>query len=302
VAYAYIVPGRSDLVELTIRRSDMAIVDNCNYDLFYDLATGEILDPLGNVPGLFSYGSMSHVSFNTALTRGIVDVLGVQYLDDGESYTTGGMTYICDMETGEMWSVAERMAQFLPEDTEDGTIYEVWDDGCLWADDDTLLFWIQERTPDGDGWRYSHRLCSYDCSTGMLNYARQNVTYSGWEQNGSCPYLMAQVEGTTDLEVTEAATGDRYVLEKDFSSYDWFGYTYTENRVLLYDSDLEFYLVDAPSHSYAVLPFEAEHLPDDTRITQLITDDWICIQTDSQMYFYHIPDGLDFTELEEEAS
>jgi hypothetical protein len=112
---------------------------------------------------------------------------------------------------------------------------------------------------------------------------------------------MAQVEGTTNLEITEAATGDRYVFEKDFSSYDWFGYTYTETRVLLHDSDLEFYLVDAPSHSYAVLPLAPEQLPDDTRATQFITDDWMCIQTDAQMYFYHIPEGLRWIDMKEDT-
>jgi hypothetical protein len=299
VATASILPGRSDLVMLNIRRSDMAIVDNCNYTLFYDLATGEISDPLSNVPDLFSYGSMSRVSFNASLTRGIVGVLGVGYLSDGEPYTTGGMNYICDLETGEMWSVAERMAQFLPEDTEDGTTYEVYDGGCLWEDDDTLLFWITERTPNGEEWVYTNWLGSYDCSTGALNYLRRGVAYMGWIKDGSCPYLMTHSEEEESFWVVDTATGGNYVRKQDFSSYDWYSYSYTDTRWLIYDSDLEFYLFDAPSHSYTVLPFEAEQLPDDIQFAHLITDDWICIRTDSQMYFYRIPEGLDFTELEE---
>jgi hypothetical protein len=299
VATASILPGRSDLVMLNIRRSDMAIVDNCNYTLFYDLATGEISDPLSNVPDLFSYGSMSRVSFNASLTRGIVCVLGVGYLSDGEAYTTGGMTYISDLETGEMWSVAERMAQFLPEDTADGTTYEVYDGGCLWEDDDTLLFWVTERTPNGDEWVYTNWLGSYDCSTGTLGYLRRGVAYMGWIKDGSCPYLMAYSEEEDRFWAVDTATGGNYVQNQVLTSQDGYSYSYTDTRWLFYDSDLEFYLFDAPSHSYAVLPFAPEQLPDDIQFAHLVTDDWICIRTDSQMYFYHIPEGLRWTELEE---
>jgi hypothetical protein len=285
---------------LTIRLLDQSIVENCNYSLFYDLATGEIYDPLGNVPDLFSYGNMALVSFNTALTRGIVEVFGIAYLADGDPYVDGSMTYICDTETGEMWSLEDRMAQFLPEDTDDGTIYAVSGSGCLWADDDTLLFWITERTPNGDDWDSTMWLCSYDCSTETLNYSRRGVAYAGWIQDGSCPYLVANIEGTSNFEVTDTATGACYVFQQDFSACDWYSYSYTDDRVLFYSTDLEFYLVDAPSHSYAELPCSPEQLPDDIERTYLMTDDWICIRTDTQLYFYRIPEELAWTELEEE--
>jgi hypothetical protein len=300
VAYAYIVPGRNDLVMLTIQRLDQDTADTYNYDLFYDLATGEIYDPLSNVPDLFSYGSMSGVYFNTALTRGIVYVFDAEYLDNGETFVDGYTTYICDLETGEMWSLADRMAQFLPEGTDDGTTYQVREGGCLWADDDTLLFWIQECTNDGEE-VYTDWLCSYDCSTETLNYTHRDVAYVIWEQDGSCPYLVAHIDGTTNFEITDAATGSCYVLETDFSTYDWYSYSHTDDRALCYSNNLVFYLVDAPSHSYVELTCSLEQPPDDIHSVYLLTDDWICIQTESQLYFYRIPEGLRWIDMKEDT-
>jgi hypothetical protein len=297
-ATAASIPGRNDLVTLSIYLEGQEHVESCEYPLFYDLSTGEILDPLSNVPDLYSYGSLLGISINTSLTQGIVEVLVVGDLTHEDEY----IAYLCDLETGEMWSLDDRLAEFLPEDTEDGTTYELVNANRAWADDDTVLFWVRERTPNGEGWDSTMWLGAYNCSTETLDYLRQGVEDSFMFQDGSCPYLMGFIHDATSYLVVDTATGNCYVLEKDFTAYSWFGGYQTHDRDLSFDSDLELYLFDGPSHSYAVLPFAPEQLQGELSDVYLPTDDWLCVQTDTQLYFYRIPDSLGWIEMEEDPA
>ena len=53
------IPGSSDTVMVTVRRVEESHVENCDYPVFYNIETGETMDPLANVPELFDHGDPS---------------------------------------------------------------------------------------------------------------------------------------------------------------------------------------------------------------------------------------------------
>ena len=308
------VEGSTDTVMLGIRRIDKAVVDNCYYEFFYNIFTGEISDPLGSVPGLFDHGSYSHAQFNSARTRAILHYFGVAQGRDGENIVDGALAYICDLTTGEMTLLDDLAAPYMPEPESTETTFEVRSDFCFWADDDTLLFSILGRTPNGKEWGVTEDggvidtcdntwwVYSYDMVTGTVNYQRQNIDVTAsMNSDFNQPYLMGSPEDGSGYQVFDAAAGTCYWLEE---TMDWQSGDYTTDRAVRYTGDNEIYLIDAAGKCWVKLSDYME-IPENDKsndigtTVKLLNDEWLCLLTEDSVYGYHIPDDLPMTPLTE---
>lgn len=315
VATALPVEGSADTIMLGIKRNEKAIVDNCYYTFFYNIFTGEISDPLANVSGLFDYGSFSRASFNAARTRAITLHFGVAQLHNGENYVDGASAYICDLSTGEMTSLDDLAAPVLLEPENPETIVEVRPSEYYWADDDTLLFEVGERTPNGkergiteDGeyisdYDYACWLYSYDMVTGTVNYRLRlgdGETYSssmgfGFDQQ----YLNLSSQDDPRYQMIDTATGAGYFLDLTLDSYS---VDTTVDRTVYYTNDDEVYLIDAAGKCWIKLSDYME-IPENNKSNnigtsvKLLTNEWLCLMTEDTVYCYHIPEDLPLTPL-----
>ena len=108
--YFYVEPvsGSSDTLRITVRRLEQSHVENCDYPVFYNIETGETMDPLANVPELFDHGDPSVIQVSPSRRWALVDCF--EYVEDGDSYfQTGHNEYLCNLETGSMVLLEDAM-------------------------------------------------------------------------------------------------------------------------------------------------------------------------------------------------
>lgn len=318
VAIARPLAGSADTVMLEVRRTDIAYMDNMTYPFFYNIFTGEITDPLGNVLELCEHGSLGGVSFNSALTRALVEVWGEPVYSDGSS---GRRTYLCDLVTGEMTWVVDLFRPFLPEedvyeqyDPEMGRDGSLWHEGSCtsWADNDTLLFEMQEILPLEneqeltdedrllrDPYERHSWLFAYNAAAGTMTYRQKDVSSMNLESyNRTYLHEFLYDGDESGFMVVDTATGQAYVLpEAGTVGGNWWdeGKTRTvidtEDGKLLLIDDLRLGWVDLREHI---------EIPEETVTNvKLLTDEWLCLTTAEQMCFYRIPDDIPMSPLTE---
>lgn len=303
-ATAYVLKGSSDTVMLMIFRQDMALVDRCAYMFFYNIFTGEITDPLANVPELFDHGSMSSVRFNDSCTRALVHYFGVDDMEQGDNYT-----YVCDLTTGEMQRVSTLLEPYLPEDEADGTVwYE--NSMAMWADDDTLLLWQVRSVPQGnieemtdeeileqDPWERSVWLFAYNVAAGELQYMKQNVdTHPMNMGTGDFGhrYLHYCGEELSRFRIVDACTGEAYTVDMDSASPIGNDWSCSESKCIIRDGQA-ICLLDDTQMGWTDLGAEIVWPEEDVNYVHLVNDDWLCLMTETQVYCYRIPDDLSLT-------
>ncbi len=311
VAVATPVAGSADTVQLTISRTDQAKVDNCHYPFFYNIVTGEVSDPLANVPDLFDYGTVTSVSFNDSQTRAIIHVLTVGETFDGSSYVSGSEMYVCDLITGEMVNIDSLFSPFYSEADPEGFGAKSGTSGYYWASDDTLIGWVyvstaSENTDTGSAitalsdsipW-----LFSYNFSTGRLNYCLEDIAEVLSIYDGNQPYIsyFADEEGYP-FQVIDSIGSKVYRLDASFGSLTALYWDSMDPYTILYSDDEVLYFVDASRASwinlgdYLVLP------ADPIETVWMVTEDWFCLSTGKQVYCYHVPEDVEWTPLEQYA-
>lgn len=310
VAIVYPVEGSADTVKLTVTRNHNDNEDGCSYDFFYNIFTGEISDPLGNVPDLFDHGQFSGAHFNSAHTRAILTYFGYRQMPDGEVLRGEASTYICDLTTGKMTLLDDLVAPFLPEPEHPEGVILVGQE-AYWASDDTLIFTIAESFPNGkemgfdeekhafiEDHDYLCRLYSYDMVTGTLNYQLRDVETAGIGA-GNTPYPYVYPQEDSCHRFLDTATGKIYRLDVPMENYTG---SFWGNRKAYRTEENDIYLVDLDTKSWVKLSDYLE-LPDLSGDSycymKLLTEDWLSLMLGDAIYSYHIPDGLPMVPLAE---
>lgn len=299
VAVALPFENSADTVMLRIYRTDIPAVERASYTFFYNVITGEINDPLANVPELFNHDCFSRASFNSSLTRAIVET------DKQDGYEYIQTAYVCDLATGEMTAVSELAAPHMPEPENPETTFSLRAEGCMWADDNTLLYFIEEYTPNGQEWTIPedggsndrcYWLCAYDMTTRTVKYQLRDVPLlTSWGAFNQ-PYLR------TAIQIIDTGTGAKYLFDQnmDTSCGDE-----TSTRTIFYCYDKEAYLLDSAQKGWIKLSDYME-LPDPNRdnpneiltTAKFLTDNLLCLMTEDTVYCYRIPDNLPMNQLQ----
>lgn len=321
VAIAEPLQGSADTVELSIRRNDIAYIDNGSYPFFYNIFTGEITDPLSNVPELFDHGSFGPVTFNNALTRAMVWTEGE--LKYGNN-STGFRTYLCDLNTGEMTWVVDLLKPFLPEedefeqyDPDVGLKGSLWSEGSgfYWADNDTLLFFLNEsiKLPDGttvtdelgfsDEWERHSWLFAYNVADGSLRYQSECSGMGSFVNNENLDYLHYEAYHQDDDSVTlytiDTATGAVYTTGDQHFPLNYSAQDITDTKQLYYYSSGELYLIDDAQLGWIDLSPYIQFPEGEITSVELLGNNGLALATAEGLYCYTIPDGLPMTPMTE---
>ena len=286
--YVEPVSGSSDTLRVTVRRLEQSHVENCDYPVFYNIETGEIMDPLANVPELFDYGDPSVIQVSPSRRWALVDCF--EYVEDGDSYfQTGHNEYLCDLETGSMVLLEDAMY------TDDMQNLEPIN--TFWGSDDTLYVWLQERQDsDAIGEKPNIWLAAYVPESGTLRYLNRCLDSPYSIQTDARDYIGDFYENEAGLSVlvTDATDGSLWQIPNVY-----LGSCYNEipNRMVLNGTDGKVYLVDEMEKSYACLN-EVLTLPEEELLVfSLQTENLLCIYTERGCYCYVIPDDLSFEPL-----
>ena len=308
VAIAWLLEGSADTVMLTVRRTDIDYMDNTRYPFFYNIFTGEITDPLANVPGLLDHGQFGGVIFNSALTRAMVDLWGVPYSDG----SVGNRTYVCDLVTGEMEPVTDLLEPLLPDSGVEGTSW--YENGLYnaWVDDDAFVFHMIESIPQGnveemtdeeilekDPWERNIWQFVYNVAEGTLRYSEKQVgsdTFTLRKGNGdyNVRYLLNHDYENARYGIVDTATGESYTLDIPTGDYGGNGYDLSEHQYLL-RSGASYYLVDTTQMGYVDLGAYFALPEQEITEVQMVTDGWVCLITADKLYFYKVPADISMT-------
>lgn len=292
VATPYQLPGSGDTVMLAILREDQA--GTCEYKFFYNIVTGEITDPLANVPELFSHGAVSHVQFNSSLSRAIAYV--------------GASHYICDLTTGEMTDLDALVADCNPQVENPEASISLGVD-MYWADDDTLLLWKLETLPrtlvdenTGFAAQESHPwLLSYHVASGTLNYMLRDVAIEQFGSSGSdfnTPHLHSYLYAQKEFQSIDTAAGTCNIFTEGSYEELWGDFSdSTAARTVLRADDGTLYLIDDTQQAWVNLSDCLAQLPENLQLVQLVTDDWLCLLGDGSVRCYRLPSDLPMTPL-----
>lgn len=288
IAYAEPLEGSNDTVMLTVRRSDKSVVETCRYPFFYNIFTGEITDPLANIPDLFEYGNMAAVQFNGGLTRALIQYFAIDTIYTGENVVGNTCYYICDLRTGEMTAVSTILEAYLPK-VENSEVIIDMNRGGVWSNDDTVLLWISESTPygsDHDGYSYNAWVYCIDLLTCKLCYKQQDVEAPTRVLN----YNQQYIYGQNDFHVLDTETGICYGPDAHTNCVDW---SETTERTALYDNqDQNIYLFHKDAITWSKIS-DAIALPTEGIVSvRLITNGWLCLKTAHGAYCYQIPESL----------
>lgn len=307
VAVVCPVDGSADTVMLQISLRDESAEERGDYAFFYNIFTGEISNPLANVPELFDHGSIDHISFNSAHTRAI---LGIQ---NAENYID---TYICDLVTGEMILPEDLAAPILPEpEHSEGAV--LLGQEFYWASDDMLIFTIAESFPNGkemgfdeekhafiNDHDYLCRLCAYDMATGTVQYQLPcgdgSSTIIATNNYYNSPYMLLPHEDDS-LLLLDTAVDACYLM--DLPMEEGFFGDWATNSVIYHLNQDEIYWFDFAQKCRINLA-EYLDLPDlsteEYYSFKILPDNWLCLMTEDTVYSYHIPDDLPMTPLVEQ--
>ena len=299
--YFYVKPvsGSSDTLRVTVRRLEQSHVENCDYPVFYNIETGEIMDPLANVPELFDYGDMSIAQISPDMRWAMVHTF--EYEEDGDSYfQTGGDNYLCNLEDGAM----VRVHDLLPIDENWGFYPSDMDQtNAFWGSDDTLYVWLYEQMEDSvlaeddKIW-----LAAYDPEERTLRYAKRcinstsTIIYTeGRDYIGNYgDFYNYNNVPQTGILVTDAQDGSQWRMKDIFLG----GHSAEiPNRMVFEGSDVSVYLVDEVDKGYVCLN-DLLTMPEEMiEAITLQSENFLCIYTERGCYCYVIPDDLSFEPL-----
>ena len=306
VALAWPLAGSADTVQLTVRRTDIEYMDNARYPFFYNIFTGEITDPLANVPGLFEHGKFGHVIFNSALTRAMVDLWGVPCSDG----SVGNCTYVCDLVTGEMNPVTDLLEPLLPDSGVEGTSW--FENGLYnaWVDDDAFVFHMIESIPQGnveemtdeermekDPWERSIWQFVYNMTDGTLRYSKEDAESNTLRRgNGdyNVRYLLSDDDENARYRIVDTATGESYTLDIPRGDFGGNGYDLSEHQYLI-RSGASYYLVDVTRMGWVDLGAYFALPEQEVTDVQMVTDGWVCLITADKLYVYKVPADIAMT-------
>lgn len=284
--YFYVKPvsGSGDTLRVTVRRLEQSHVENCNYPVFYNIKTGEIMDPLANVPELFDYGDPSVIQVSPSRRWALVDCF--EYVEDGDSYfQTGHNEYLCDLETGSMVLLEDAMY------TDDMQNLELTN--AFWGSDDTLYVWFSERTALED----AYWMTAYVPESGIRGELHRCLNDPHNIHTEARDYLgeFYDAGGLLYLLVTDAANGTQWTL----TDVDLNGSTCCSevpNRLVLKVRD-RVYLVDEVEKGYVCLN-DLLAMPEEMidAIT-LQSENFLCIYTERGCYCYVLPEITETTPL-----
>ena len=280
------IPGSSDTVMVTVRRVEESHVENCDYPVFYNIETGETMDPLANVPELFDHGNPSVIQVSPSRRWALVDCF--EYVEDGESYMqTGHNEYLCNLETGAMVRLADVMQL---DETQN-----LQEENAFWGSDDTLYVWFSEQTGEEN---VPYWMAAYTPESGTrgelhrcLNAPHTTIHTEARDYLGE----FYDAGGLLYLLVTDAANGTQWTLtDVDLNgSTCW---SEVPNRLVLAVGD-QVYLVDEVEKGYVCLN-DLLAMPE--KMIEAITqqsENFLCIYTEQGCYCYALPEILETTPL-----
>ncbi len=285
--YFYVEPvsGSSDTLRITVRRLEQSHVENCDYPVFYNIETGEIMDPLANVPELFDYGDPSSILVSPSRRWALVDCF--EYVEDGDSYfQTGHNEYLCNLETGSMVLLEDAMY------TDDMQNLELTN--AFWGSDDTLYVWFSERTGEEN---VPYWIAAYTPESGTLRYLNRCLNDPHNIHTEARDYLgeFYDAGGLLYLLVTDAANGTQWTL----TDVDLNGSTCCSevpNRLVLAVSG-QVYLVDEVEKGYVCLN-DLLAMPEEMiEAITLQSENFLCIYTERGCYCYVLPEITETTPL-----
>lgn len=285
--YFYVKPvsGSSDTLRITVRRLEQSHVENCDYPVFYNIETGETMDPLANVPELFDYGDPSVIQVSPSRRWALLDCF--EYVEDGDSYfQTGHNEYLCDLETGSMVLLEDAMY------TDDMQNLELTN--AFWGSDDTLYVWFSERTALEED---AYWMTAYVPESGIRGELHRCLNDPHNIHTEARDYLgeFYDAGGLLYLLVTDAANGTQWTL----TDVDLNGSTCCSevpNRLVLAVGG-RVYLVDEVEKGYVCLN-DLLAMPEEMidAIT-LQSENFLCIYTERGCYCYVLPEITETTPL-----
>ena len=288
--YFYVEPvsGSSDTLRITVRRLEQSHVENCDYPVFYNIETGETMDPLANVPELFDHGDPSVIQVSPSRRWALVDCF--EYVEDGDSYfQTGHNEYLCNLETGSMVLLEDAMY------TDDMQNLELTN--AFWGSDDTLYVWLQERQKsDVVGVKPNIWMAAYVPESGTLRYLNRGLKTPYNVQTDARDYIGDFYENEAGLSVlvTDAMDGSLWQLpDVNVKSF----YDEIPNRMVLDGTDGKVYLVDEAEKSYTCLNDVLTLPEEDMLAISLQTENLLCIYTERGCYCYVLPEITETTPL-----
>lgn len=285
--YFYVEPvsGSSDILRITVRRLEQSHVENCDYPVFYNIETGEIMDPLANVPELFDHGDPSVIQVSPSRRWALVDCF--EYVEDGDSYfQTGHNEYLCNLETGSMVLLEDAMY------TDDMQNLELTN--AFWGSDDTLYVWFSERTALEED---AYWMTAYVPESGMRGELHRCLNDPHNIHTEARDYLgeFYDAGGLLYLLVTDAANGTQWTL----TDVDLNGSTCCSevpNRLVLAVSG-QVYLVDEVDKGYVCLN-DILTMPEEMiEAITLQSENFLCIYTERGCYCYVLPEITETTPL-----
>lgn len=285
--YFYVEPvsGSSDTLRITVRRLEQSHVENCDYPVFYNIETGEIMDPLANVPELFDYGDPSSILVSSSRRWALAHCF--EYVEDGDSYfQTGSNEYLCDLETGSMVLLADAMQL---DETQN-----LQEENAFWGSDDTLYVWFSERTGEEN---VPYWIAAYTPESGTLRYLNRCLNDPHNIHTEARDYLgeFYDAGGLLYLLVTDAANGTQWTL----TDVDLNGSTCCSevpNRLVLAVSG-QVYLVDEVEKGYVCLN-DLLAMPEEMiEAITLQSENFLCIYTERGCYCYVLPEITETTPL-----
>jgi hypothetical protein len=285
--YFYVKPvsGSGDTLRITVRRLEQSHVENCDYPVFYNIETGEIMDPLANVPELFDHGDPSVIQVSPSRRWALVDCF--EYVEDGDSYfQTGHNEYLCDLETGSMVLLEDAMY------TDDMQNLELTN--AFWGSDDTLYVWFSERTALEED---AYWMTAYVPESGTRGELHRCLNDPHNIHTEARDYLgeFYDAGGLLYLLVTDAANGTQWTL----TDVDLNGSTCCSevpNRLVLKVGG-RVYLVDEVEKGYVCLN-DLLAMPEEMidAIT-LQSENFLCIYTERGCYCYVLLEITETTPL-----
>ncbi len=285
--YFYVEPvsGSSDILRITVRRLEQSHVENCDYPVFYNIETGETMDPLANVPELFDHGDPSVIQVSPSRRWALMDCF--EYVEDGDSYfQTGHNEYLCDLETGSMVLLADAMQL---DETQN-----LQEENAFWGSDDTLYVWFSEQTGEEN---VPYWIAAYTPESGTLRYLNRCLNDPHNIHTEARDYLgeFYDAGGLLYLLVTDAANGTQWTL----TDVDLNGSTCCSevpNRLVLAVGD-RVYLVDEVDKGYVCLN-DILTMPEEMiEAITLQSENFLCIYTERGCYCYVLPEITETTPL-----
>lgn len=285
--YFYVEPvsGSSDTLRITVRRLEQSHVENCDYPVFYNIETGETMDPLANVPELFDHGDPSSILVSPSRRWALAHCF--EYVEDGDSYfQTGSNEYLCDLETGSMVLLEDAMQL---DETQN-----LQEENAFWGSDDTLYVWFSEQTGEEN---VPYWIAAYTPESGTRGELHRCLNDPHNIHTEARDYLgeFYDAGGLLYLLVTDAANGAQWTL----TDVDLNGSTCCSevpNRLVLAVSD-QVYLVDEVEKGYVCLN-DLLALPEEMiEAITLQTENFLCIYTERGCYCYVLPEITETTPL-----